>query len=116
MAFHPKVICLWELDAEPIVKKHITSLYTLLPTMRGAKPDLLSQALKEMAQRYTRQQLDKRIIWFGFIMLRATTMSDEDKQIVEEELRMQYRYDELIDTAFTVTVRLCIRQEEFHYI
>jgi len=84
--------------------------------MRGAKPDLLSQALKEMAQRYTRQQLDKRIIWFGFIMLRATTMSDEDKQIVEEELRMQYRYDELIDTAFTVTVRLCIRQEEFHYI
>ena len=88
LAFHPKVICLWELDAQPIVKKHIMSLYILLPTMRGAKADLLSQALKEMAQCYSRQQLDRRIMWFGFIMSRATTMSDQDKQIVEEELRI----------------------------
>ena len=82
------------------------SLYTLLPTMRGAKADLLSQALKEMAQRYSRQQLDKRIIWFGFIMSRATTMSDQDKQIVEEELRMQYHYDELIDNNPLVLERV----------
>jgi len=82
------------------------SLYTLLPTMRGAKPDLLSQALKEMARRYSRQQLDKRIIWFGLIMSRATTMSDKDKQIVEEELRMQYRYDELIDNNPLVLERV----------
>lgn len=31
-------------------------------------------------------------------------MSDEDKQIVEEELRMQYRYDELIDNNPLVAV------------
>jgi len=74
--------------------------------MRGANPDLLSQALKEMAQRYTRQQLDNRIVWLGFIMLRATTMSDEDKRIVEEELRVQYHYDELIDNNPLVLERV----------
>jgi len=106
LAFHHETICLWELDAEPIVKKHIISLYTLLPAMQGANPDLLSQALKEMAQRYTRQQLDNRIVWLGFIMMRATTMSDEDKRIVEEELRVQYHYDELIDNNPLVLERV----------
>src|SRR5579859_785805 len=59
-----------------------------------------------MAQRYTRQQLDNRIVWLGFIMLRATTMSDEDKRIVEEELRVQYHYDELIDNNPLVLERV----------
>ncbi len=106
LTFHPKVVCLWELDAQPIVRDHILSLYVLLPTMKGAEANLLSQALKEMAQRYTRQQLDNRVIWFGWIMRRSTTMSDEDKQIVEEELRMQYHYDELIDTNPLVLERV----------
>src|SRR5947208_13482275 len=43
LTFNYKVICLWELDAQPIVKNHIIALYTLLPAMPGVYPDLLKQ-------------------------------------------------------------------------
>ena len=72
-------------------------MYTLLPAMHGAKADLLKQALHEMGQRYTRQQLGHHLIRFHRIMQRATTMTEEDKQELEKELYMQYYYDEFID-------------------
>ena len=58
-------------------------------------------------------------------MRRAKTMSDEDKRIVEEQLFVQYRYDEFLKdnpaiqkliTEGKIEVRLCIRQKEFYYI
>ena len=35
------------LGFKPIVKDHIIALYTLLPAMKGAKADLLKQALQD---------------------------------------------------------------------
>jgi len=96
LAFHPKVICLWQLDAEPVVKNHIMCLYTLLPAMKGARAVLLLQALEEMVRHYSRRQLGEYLSRFYIIMRRAKTMSDEDKRVVEEELFVQYRYDEFL--------------------
>lgn len=106
LALHYKSICLWELDAEPIVKHHIICLYTLLPAMKGAGADLLQQALREMSQHYTRQQLGHRLIRFQLIMRRTRTMSEQEKQKVEEELRMQYNYDYFIDENPLVQERI----------
>ncbi len=97
LTFHYKVLCLWKLAAEPFVRDHVVCMYTLLPAMQGASATLLKQALKEMAQRYTRPQLGHHLIRFHRIMQRAKTMSEQDKREVEEELHMQYQYDEFID-------------------
>jgi len=106
LTFHYKVICLWELDAQPIVKNHILSLYSLLPAMRGAKPDLLKQALEEIVQNYSRQQIGSQILRFHRIMWRSQTMSYQEKLEIEEALHMQYQFDEFIDENPVVLERV----------
>jgi predicted transposase YdaD len=49
-----------------------------------------------MAQVYDRPQLAYRFVWFYQILRRTDTMSEEDKQIIEKELRMQFNYRELV--------------------
>ncbi len=92
--FH--VICLWELDPEPIVARRLMPFYILLPGMKDPSLDLLRQALKEMTQHYSRPQLGYRLIWFAHILRRTDTMSEQDKQTLEEEFDMLYNYDEII--------------------
>jgi hypothetical protein len=53
LTFDYVVICLWELDGNPIVKNHIMSLYVFLPAMKDPKPDLLKQAIREIRQHYS---------------------------------------------------------------
>jgi hypothetical protein len=106
LTFYYKVICLWELDAQPVVKNHILSLYTLLPAMRGAKPDLLKQALNEIVQSYSRQQIGSQILRFHRIMWRSQTMSYQEKLEIEEALHMQYHFDEFIDENPVVLERV----------
>src|SRR5690348_9522849 len=106
LALHYKTICLWELDADPIVKNRVYCLYTVLPAMKGAKATLLKQALSEMVEHYPRHQLGHRLIRFHRIMRRATVMSEEEKQEVEEELYMHYGYDEFIDDNPVVLERI----------
>ena len=92
----PKVICLRDLDSEKIVREHQLSLYVLLPTTRRPEVHLLKQALKEMYEHYDDKQFAYRVTWFECLMRRTKTMSNEEKQIIQEELRMQYQYDTLL--------------------
>src|SRR5260370_9443529 len=62
LTFNYKVICLWELDAQPIVKNHILSLYTLLPAIRAANPDLLKQSLKRIVQSIIRHHIGSQLL------------------------------------------------------
>ncbi|HEY4032691.1 MAG TPA: hypothetical protein VGL94_01850 [Ktedonobacteraceae bacterium] len=91
-----RVICLWEQDPEPIVARHLMPFYILLPGMKNPSLDLLRQALREMAQHYSRPTLGYRLMWFSKILRRTDTMSEQDKQTIEEELGMLFNYDELI--------------------
>jgi len=106
LAFYHKDICLWELDAQPIVKKHILSMYTLLPAMQGATPGLLKQALEEIVHSYGRQQIGSHLLRFHRIMWRSKMMSDQEKLEIEEELHMQYHFDEFIDENPVVLERV----------
>jgi len=98
----PKVICLRDLDSEKIVREHQLSLYVLLPTTKRPEVHLLKQALKEMYEHYDEKQFAYRVTWFECLMRRTKTMSDEEKQIIQEELRMQYQYDTLITENPTI--------------
>jgi len=93
---HPKVICLRDLDSEKIVREHQLSFYALLPATKRPEVHLLKQALKEMYEYYDDKQFAYRVTWFECIMSRTKTMSSEEKQTIQEELRMEYQYDALI--------------------
>jgi len=49
-----------------------------------------------MVQHYSRPRLGYRLMWFSHILRRTDTVSDQDKQIIEEERDMLYKYDELV--------------------
>ncbi len=106
VSFHYKVICLWELDAQPVVKNHILSLYTLLPGMRGANADLLKQALEEIVKSYSRQQIGSHLLRFHRIMWRSKTMSYQEKLEIQDTLDTQYQFDEFIDENPVVLERV----------
>jgi hypothetical protein len=91
-----EVIRWWEMDGTTIVDKHATHLYTLLPATKKPKVDLLRKALQEMTQVYKRHELGYRLMWFYRILRRTDTMPEEDKLIIEKELKMQFNYEELI--------------------
>jgi hypothetical protein len=91
-----EVIRWWEMDSTAIVDKHATHLYTLLPATKEPKVDLLRKALQEMTQVYKRHELGYRLMWFYRILRRTDTMSEEEKLIIEKELKMQFNYEELI--------------------
>ena len=97
LALYDKVICLWKLDAQPIVKGHIIALYTLCQRCEMPKPNPLKQALAEIVQRYSRPQVGSHFLWFYRITWRSKTMSYQDKLEVEKELFVQYQFDEFID-------------------
>ena len=94
--FHFRTLPLWKLDAERYVKEHATSLYTLLPTMKGANASLLLQAIEEMAEHYRDQEdlLSRQFIWFRTLLRRAETVPSLDKRRVEERLHM---FDNLLE-------------------
>ncbi len=90
-----QVIALWTLDAHEYLQKGIICMYTFLPAMKGATAPLLVQAVREMQQHYSRYQFGRHLARFKTILQRSTMVSEEDKQHIEEELRMEY--DSLID-------------------
>ncbi len=99
---HPKVIRLRDLDGKQIVREHQVPLYTLLPATKKPGVQLLKQALQEMHEYHNKQDLSEHLIWFQTILGRTTTILEEEKQIIEEVLKVQYQIDPLIRENPTV--------------
>jgi hypothetical protein len=94
LLFQHRVLRLWTLEAEQYIHKRVICMYTLLPAMKGANASLLMRAIVEMEQRYTGPHLAHHLIRFRIILRRSTTLSPQDKQIVEDRLHM---YDSLLE-------------------
>ena len=107
--FHPIIICMWKMDPQKVVDRHQRCLYPLLPTMKNPKPDLLKQALQELADHDERPELIHHLSWFETMMSRTTTMSKEDKQTVQEYVDMQYQLHPLL--AENPTIQSVIAEE-----
>ncbi|SRR6266852_258127 len=94
--FRPIIICMWETDPQTVVDRHQRCLYTLLPTMKEPKPDLLKQALQELYEQEDPQDFRRYLAWFETMLSRTTTMLEEDEQIVQEYVQMQYQLHPLL--------------------
>ena len=94
LLFQHRVLRLWTLEAEQYMHKRVICMYTLLPAMKGANASLLMRAIVEMEQRYTGSHLAHHLVRFQTILRRSTTLSPQDKQIVEDRLSM---YDSLLE-------------------
>jgi len=94
LVFKHRVLRLWTREAEQYVRKRVVSMYTLLPAMKGANAPMLLQAVEEMEQEYKGLHLARHLLRFRTILRRSKTLTEQDKQIVEERLHM---YDSLLD-------------------
>jgi hypothetical protein len=90
-----RVFTLWTLDAREYVQKRDIVMYTFLPAMKGATAVLLIQALEEMRQHYSWPEFTRHARRFRIILQRSTTITAQDKRVVEDH--MDYHYDSLID-------------------
>jgi hypothetical protein len=93
--FDHDVLCLWTIEAEPFLQRHIVSMYTLLPAMKGITAPMLLQAIAEMEHHYTGEHLRRHLRRFRTILRRSRTLSEQDKQIVEGKMRS---YDSLLES------------------
>ncbi len=89
--FYPIIICTWQMDPYKVVERHQRCLYPLLPTMESPTVDLITQALQEMNEFDTQPQFIRHLTWFQTMLRRTTTISQEDKQKIEEVLQMEYQ-------------------------
>jgi ribosomal protein L29 len=94
--FRPIIICMWEMDPELVVERQQRCLYHLLPTMNRPSVDLLKQALREMHEHDDPERFGYHVEWFDTMLSRTTTVSDEDKNIIQEHLRMHYQLHPLL--------------------
>jgi len=98
LTFAYQVLILWQMDARTYVEQRYVCLYTLLPAMEHASVPLLKQALREMRQYYPEnKEFGHHLTRFNAIMLISSTMTDEQKEKMKEELQVIYKYDMFID-------------------
>ncbi len=107
--FRPIIIRMWEMDAQKVVDRQQRCLYPLLPTMKDPTVDLLMQALEEMHEHDDPPQFLHHVEWFDTMLARTTTVSEEDKHLVKEHLRMQYQLHPLL--AENPTIQSVIAEE-----
>jgi hypothetical protein len=93
--FRPIIIRMWEVDAQQVVDRQQRCLYPLLPTMKDPTVNLLKQALQEMHEHDPSQFL-RHVEWFNTMLSRTTMVSEQDKHLVKEHLRMQYKLHPLL--------------------
>ncbi|MGB8345220.1 MAG: hypothetical protein WCD86_10075 [Ktedonobacteraceae bacterium] len=105
-----QVIAVWKMDAQTYVRQGIIHMYMFLPAMKNANASLLLQAVHEMKQRYSRIGFAKHLTRFMYILRRSTTVSEQDKQRVEEALAMEY--DSMIDDNPVVQERVAKSRAE----
>jgi predicted transposase YdaD len=90
-AFYPILICLWEKDAHEVVERQQRCLYSFLPTMKHVTVDLLTRAVREMHEYDDYAQFISHLAWFQTMLGRTTTILQQDKQQIQEVLKMQYQ-------------------------
>ena len=94
LTFHFRVLQLWTLDAQHFVQNRIIAMYTLLPAMKNVNAALLIEAIEELKVYYTPSQFGEHLARFRTVLDRSTTLSEQEKKIVEEQIQ---EYNSLIE-------------------
>jgi len=90
MTLDYRILLLFEEDATKYVRRHDVCAYPLLPAMQGVDVRLMEQVGKELKEYYRGQQsaLREQFIWMSVFLDRTNTITDEEKQKIEEVLTM----------------------------
>ncbi len=94
LTFNFRTLELWKLDARRYVEEHVLSMYALLPTMQGADASFLLHAIDEMTEQLSGTTLARQLLWMGTFLQRTEMVALQDKQRVEERLKM---FDSLLE-------------------
>ena len=83
-----RVLALWKEEAGKLLASGRVELYTLLPTMKGATSEVLTQGLRAMRVFYVgdESRLCMHWLWFGTLLDRSTTVSQQDKERTRIEM------------------------------
>ena len=90
LTFHYLVCKLWECDARKFIKEHPIHLYPWLPAMENTDADFLVWAIDDMVEYYRGEEatLARKVLWFSFFFRRGTRLPLQERQKVEERLKM----------------------------
>jgi len=90
LIFHFYVHKLWEYDAHKFMKERPIQMYPWLPAMENADSGLLSRAIDDMVEYYQGKEatLTRQILWFSLFFRRADLLPLQEKQKVEERLKV----------------------------
>jgi hypothetical protein len=94
VTFRFRTLRLFEKDARKYVDDHVLCMYALLPTMQNVDHVLLKQAMDELVEFYSEDEvaLSRQFVWMEIFLNRTDTVSDVEKSKILEELNM---YDRL---------------------
>jgi hypothetical protein len=83
-----RVVALWKEAASQLLEAGRVELYALLPAMKGATPEVLAQGLRAMKAFYASDEsrLGMHWLWFGTLLDRTTTVSQQDKERTRIEM------------------------------
>ncbi len=104
LIYHYQAIALYTLEAEKFRREETHCMYSLLPAMHGANPQMLIQTLHDMKQCYPREKLRHHLDRFWKMLQKSITIQPEGKRQVEMEMKMQF--DWFIDTVPEVIERV----------
>jgi flagellar biosynthesis/type III secretory pathway protein FliH len=90
ITFRFLTLALFKQQAEHYVQEHLVSMYPLLPTMQGADHAIMKRAMDEMADIYRDDEatLAEQFVWMEILLERTTTISQQEKQKIQEQLKM----------------------------
>jgi flagellar biosynthesis/type III secretory pathway protein FliH len=81
--------------------------------MKYASVTLLKKALKALKQYYfLRANLEPHIARFRTLVEKSSTMTEQEKKIMQEEIRVNYSYDWFIDNNPDIIDRMKLRERE----
>jgi hypothetical protein len=93
IVFDYNVVRLWQWDARQIVRERRLCLYALLPAMQYVDVSLLKGVLAEMRRCYSDEKFGPYLNCFCHLVMRSTTMAEEQKKEIKEVAKVQYHYN-----------------------
>jgi hypothetical protein len=109
LRFQFQTVPLFTMDAEEYVQQHRTSMYPLLPTMRGVHADMIGQVLHELSELYRNDEvtLAQQFVWMELLLERTDTVLPVEKNKIQERLAM-------FDKLWEESPRVQKMREQFH--
>jgi hypothetical protein len=104
LTWNYRVIALYTIEAEPFLREHALCMYSMLPAMKDITVEQLEQALEEMKQHYSTQEMEHHLTLFWRMLQKSRTLTRQQKSHMEEVIEMEFNW--WIDTNPAIKKRI----------